>query len=463
MPELPEVTTVIGVLKPLVIGKTINKIDIFYPRMIQNDIPYFKENLVNKTFIDITRKGKFILFHLTNNLVLISHLRMEGKYEFTDDNEKNPQFTHVVFHLDSNEKLIYFDTRKFGIMKLTTEEKLFNEPPLSNVGPEPMEIDQSNIFEVYKKLAKNKPIKSLITDQSIMAGIGNIYADEILYECKINPLTPGSSLKNSDYNNIINSAKEILTQAIELGGSTIKSYHPKEGVDGKFQIMLKAYGKEGEICERCGTKFHKIFLNGRGTTFCPNCQIDYSLKKAIGITGPIGSGKSSVLDYFNKLGYKTISCDELVLLIYYQETTKKLLKKYLGTTIFDENGEISHKKLRNLISNDENAHKKLEELIFPLVAEELLNNIRQYGENLVIEVPLLFKAHYEYMFKKIFYLTAEKSVFLERLKERNYSNPEEAIELYFKNNPVKSDLTEVIEIKNNGTLEELHKEIKRNI
>lgn len=454
MPELPEVTTVIGILKQEVLNKKIVSIDVFYDRMIQNPIKEFKETLLGKRFLDITRKGKFIIFHLNQDAVLLSHLRMEGKYFYGNESDLNPQFTHVVFHFEDNTKLAYFDTRKFGIMKVSNEKSVYNEEPLNKLGPEPMEVNYSNIESVFKKLNRKKPIKELITDQSVMAGIGNIYADEILFKCKVNPLTFGSDLSTNKYKEIIEISSEILLKAIELGGSTIKSYHPKEGVDGRFQIMLEAYGHQNEKCPNCGTLFHKIFLNGRGTTFCPNCQIDYSLKKAIGVTGPIGAGKSEITKIFADLGYFVVSSDRIVEEIYHQESTKKLLEKYWKSTSFLLNNQISHQKLRELITHDPKNQEILESIIHPLVEKELIEQVRKHPNKIVLEIPLLFKAHLQYLCEHIIFVTAKEEILLKRLEERNYPNAKDALNLYYKNNNFVKEKNVVV-IENSGSKEEL--------
>lgn len=461
MPELPEVTTIIGILKPYIINKTIKKMELLYPRLVTSDKKEFVSKLEGKTFLDITRKGKFIIFHLSDNLVVISHLRMEGKYSYLNEEEANPLHTEAIFHLTDNTKLVYFDTRKFGKMKLSTENKYELEDPILKLGIEPMDVNDSNKSQIYKGLSRKKHIKLLLLDQTIMAGIGNIYADEICYACKINPLTLGSELKVSDYDNIIKSASEILQEAIKQGGSTIKSYHPKEGVDGKFQVLLKAYGHNGKRCTICGTKFHKIFLGGRGTTYCPNCQIDHNLQKAIGITGPIGSGKSTVLNYFEKKGYEVVSCDEIVNDLYQDPLFVKKIIKLFGSKII-RNGVVDKQLIRLMISNDKALHSALEDLIFPIVEEKIVKEI-SLKNNLVIEVPLLFKAHYQYLFKKIFFIDSPKSILQERLKNRNYKNIDQAIDLYYKNNSFNQN-ENVIRIENDtNSIEDLERKIDKYI
>lgn len=437
MPELPEVTTVIGILKNEVVGKTFDSIDILYKNIIKSDPLEFQEKLINNTILDITRLGKFIIFHLSNDLILISHLRMEGKYSLLDKNDALPKHSCVVFNFKDNSKLVYHDTRKFGVLILTSKEKFMSEPPLSKLGPEPMSLNTiESKLEVCKKLNKKKCIKELLLDQSIMAGIGNIYADEILFLSRINPFTLGSELSEDQCLLIIENSVKILEKAIELGGSTIKSYHPKEGVSGLFQIELKVYGKKGQPCPICGTKLKKTFINGRGTTYCPNCQIDHSLQKGIAISGSIGAGKSTVLKIFEELGYKIISSDETVAEFYKTEEAKKILVKKFGDKILDENREINKQFLRNEIQNNEVLQGFLENLVFPYVENEIISAIKKY-EKLIVEVPLLEKAHLQYLFKSIIYVDADKNIREKRISESRPYNAKKAIELFEKNNPRK--------------------------
>ena len=157
MPELPEVTTVINILNEEVKGRKIDNIDILYSKIIKSDLNSFVNDLKNKEILDISRLGKFIIFHLSDDLILISHLRMEGKYSYLSKNDPLPPHSCVVFNFSDTSKLVYHDTRKFGIFILTTKEKYLNEDPLAKLGPEPMSLtDKSSRKEVYKKLKVEK-------------------------------------------------------------------------------------------------------------------------------------------------------------------------------------------------------------------------------------------------------------------------------------------------------------------
>ena len=417
MPELPEVETVKNILEPLIKGKTIEYVDVFYDRLVQSNINEFKEKLKGQTFLYLSRYGKFLFFHLSNDLVIISHLRMEGKYRYTKEENPRIKATSALFHLTDGSYLAYDDTRKFGLMYLTNENNYQNVAMIAKLGVEANKVQDSDLPLLYKKFNKKKAIKELLLDQTILCGIGNIYADEILYQCKINPLTKGNELTNEDINNIAKYAKITLEKAINLGGSTIHSFHPSEGVDGRFQEKLLAYGRAGEICPNCGTTFHKIFIGGRGTTFCPNCQINHELEKAIGITGPIGSGKSTILNYLKEKSYNTYSCDELVHELYRDSLHKTKISKILHHPFDIDNPALVNKTRQIMIDNPE-IKKSVENYIYPVLEQKLLQILAQ-NEKIAIEAPTLFKAHIEYLFKKILVIQISEEQQIKNLKNRN--------------------------------------------
>jgi len=272
MPELPEVETVKEQLKKRLIGRKIINIDIYYTDMIETPSVYeFEKRILNQTIIDIKRRGKWLMFEL-DNYYLLSHLRMEGKYFFKTKDDYIDKHEHVILTLDNKEQLRYRDTRKFGRMHLVEKDKAYDVVPLKDLGLEPWDelLTIEYLKERYKK--KSIPIKTTLLDQSIIVGIGNIYANEILYLSKINPYKPTKELSDIDIQNIIDNTKLVLDKAIKLGGSTIKSYTSVDGMDGRFQNELLVHSKENSICPSCQNKIIKTFIGGRGTYYCPNCQ-----------------------------------------------------------------------------------------------------------------------------------------------------------------------------------------------
>lgn len=272
MPELPEVETVKETLKKLVIGKKIVSVTVNYNNIIEYPtIDLFKRKIINETINDVKRRGKWLLFDL-DNYYLLSHLRMEGKYFFKTKNDEHLKHEHVIFNFSDNTELRYLDSRKFGKMHLIEKGKVYSQKPLNELGLEPW--DEKLSIDYLKEKYKNKklPIKTVILDQSIIVGIGNIYADEILFLSKINPLKKTCELNDEELSNIIKYTKEILDKAILNGGTTIRSYESSEGVHGRFQQNLLVHNREDDDCINCHSKIIKIKVGGRGTYYCPNCQ-----------------------------------------------------------------------------------------------------------------------------------------------------------------------------------------------
>lgn len=272
MPELPEVETVKETLKKKLLGRTITNVKIFYPNLIEYpNSQEFKQKIINQTIVDMKRRGKWLLFEL-NDYYLLSHLRMEGKYFFREKEEEIGKHEHISFCLDNDIELRYQDTRKFGRMHLVDKSRLYSSKPLSELGLEPW--DDSLTVSYLQNCYQNKklPIKTVLLDQSIIVGIGNIYADEILYLCRLNPLTKAKDLKEDDLINIIYYTKKVLELAIKAGGTTIRSYTSSEGVTGRFQQELYVHSQKGKTCPNCNNNILKIKVGGRGTYYCPICQ-----------------------------------------------------------------------------------------------------------------------------------------------------------------------------------------------
>ena len=266
MPELPEVETVKNSLKKLVLNKKIVNINIKYSKIIEYpDTSSFKKNIINETIIDIKRRGKWLMFEL-NNYYLLSHLRMEGKYVIRNINDPFDKHEHIEFVFSDNTTLRYKDVRKFGRMYLYRKDEVFLNKPLIDLGLEPWDKDLNTNYLKDKYKNKKPPIKTVLLDQSIIVGIGNIYADEILFLSHINPHKKACELNDLELSNIIKYTKEVLDKAIKLGGTTIKSYESSEGVHGKFQNELLVHNKK--ICPICGGDIDKVYINDRGTYYC---------------------------------------------------------------------------------------------------------------------------------------------------------------------------------------------------
>ena len=268
MPEIAEVETVRNVLKKKILNKKIIDVNILYNKIIIGNINEFKNILINNKIIDIKRKAKWLIFEL-DNYYLLSHLRMEGKYFIKNNTDPIEKHEHIIITFDDNTDLRYHDTRKFGRLKIIKKEKLNNE--LKELGPEV--LDDINPNYLLDKLKNKKlPIKTILLDQSIISGLGNIYADEVLFASNINPLKKGSNINIDEANKIITTSKEIIKEAIKHGGTTIKSYTSSLGVTGSYQDYLKVHKRENKLCKVCNSKIIRIKVNGRSTYYCPICQ-----------------------------------------------------------------------------------------------------------------------------------------------------------------------------------------------
>lgn len=272
MPELPEVETVKETLKRLVVNKKITGVVINYENIIEYPTTLeFKKRIVNEKINDIKRRGKWLMFDL-DNYYLLSHLRMEGRYFFKDIKDEHLKHEHVIFTLDEKYELRYLDTRKFGKMHLIEKDKIYNQKPLNELGKEPWDAELNCTYLKEKYKNKKLPIKTVILDQSIIVGIGNIYADEILFLSKINPLKKANLLCDEELHNIIINTQKVLDEAILNGGTTIRSYESSEGVHGRNQNNLLVHNREKGACPNCRTEIIKIRVGGRGTYYCPTCQ-----------------------------------------------------------------------------------------------------------------------------------------------------------------------------------------------
>jgi formamidopyrimidine-DNA glycosylase len=273
MPELPEVETVRKTLVELVQGKTISEVKVLWPKMIKepDDAVLFEQMLAGQQILEIGRRGKFLLFYLTD-YCLVSHLRMEGKYGLFQKNEPANKHTHVFICFEDGTELRYQDVRKFGTIHLYEKGKELAAKSLAGLGPEP--FDQAFNLELLKeKLAKtNRNIKAVLLDQKVVVGLGNIYVDEALFRAGIHPEKIASSLTEAELVGLQREIVLTLQEAVDKGGSTIRSYVNSQGQIGMFQLELFVYGRKGEPCRKCGHEIEKTVVAGRGTHTCPNCQ-----------------------------------------------------------------------------------------------------------------------------------------------------------------------------------------------
>ncbi|MCM3746962.1 DNA-formamidopyrimidine glycosylase [Paenibacillus pasadenensis] len=283
MPELPEVETVTRTLNIIAAGKTISSVVVSLPRIIQKprEPEAFAAALAGHTIEKVERRGKFIRFVL-DGLVMVSHLRMEGRYGLFQADEPVEKHTHVQFRFTDGTELRYKDVRQFGTMHLFAPGEEFTQPPLAKLGLEP--LDEGFTLEALRsRLAKRtSKIKPLLLNQEYIVGLGNIYVDEALHTARIHPELTADRLKPEQWNLLHQSIRATLERAVAAGGSSIKSYVNGQGDPGKFQHELLVYGRKNEPCPTCGSPIIKTVVGGRGTHFCGDCQPLPGVRHAVG-------------------------------------------------------------------------------------------------------------------------------------------------------------------------------------
>lgn len=267
MPELPEVQTVLNTLETQIKNRRIDDIKILYKPIVTCSSKCFKNELIGQHFREFKRRGKYLLF-VMDDITLVSHLRMEGKYYIKKHNEPIDKHTHVIFKLNNAYDLRYNDVRKFGRFELI--EKRDNYDDFKDLGPEPFSKEFNVLYVKNCFKGCNKPLKEMLLDQSFVAGVGNIYADEICSAIKLNPTVLCRKVKDDSIKDLIKQTRLILNRAIKAGGTTIRSYTSSLGVTGRFQLKLKVHTLDK--CPYCGSKIKKIRVGGRGTYYCPKCQ-----------------------------------------------------------------------------------------------------------------------------------------------------------------------------------------------
>ncbi len=286
MPELPEVQTTVSGLASHIRGLVINDVWTEYnsPYFHGSDtiknpeyFKYFKKSIKGAKIVNVTRRAKNILIHLSNTFTILIHMKMTGHVMYGDYNKKDPfnRFIRLIFYLSNEKTMELCDTRKFAKVTLLKTETMHETTHLKNIGPEPLEKEFTlAIFKSQLSKKLNGKIKLVLMDQSIIAGIGNIYADESLWRANIHPETMISHLLNQKNNdklsNLYRVIRTTLSSGIDFGGDSMSDYRNIHGERGKFQEQHMAYRKTGTKCLKkgCGGKIKRIVLGGRGTHFC---------------------------------------------------------------------------------------------------------------------------------------------------------------------------------------------------
>lgn len=274
MPELPEVETVRRGLNRLVQGKTIESVEVRWEKTISNMTPEeFDAEITGREIEVVERRGKYLLFRLSGKKTMVSHLRMEGAYYTVPAGTEPGKHDLITFKLNNGVDLFYRDTRKFGRMALVDNAAVMTVAGLAKIGPEPT-LDSLALDYMRQIFSKSRTaIKPFLLDQSKIAGIGNIYADEVLWQTMIHPLTKTNDVTDTELAELRLNIINEMARSIEHHGTTVHSFTDAFGEAGEFQNELAVYGRQNEPCLRCGTPLVKIKVAQRGTTFCPTCQV----------------------------------------------------------------------------------------------------------------------------------------------------------------------------------------------
>jgi formamidopyrimidine-DNA glycosylase len=269
MPELPEVETTVNDLKPQVVGGKIVAAEILKSGTVAEPSPAaFAKGLKGSTITDLSRRGKYLVFKLDNGKWLVAHLRMTGSFIVVPSKEESGKFVRVLIRLDNGQSLHFRDVRRFGKMWLVRDAGSV----VGGLGIEPLSPDFTP--QTLEGLLRNRKtaIKSFLLNQSLIAGIGNMYADEALYAARIHPLQPAWSLSNSEIKRLQAAIQQVLRQGILNKGASTDTYLRPGGTKGKAHLLFEVAHQKGKSCGLCGGQVERIVVGQRGTFFCPKCQ-----------------------------------------------------------------------------------------------------------------------------------------------------------------------------------------------
>ncbi|MDZ7262605.1 MAG: DNA-formamidopyrimidine glycosylase [candidate division KSB1 bacterium] len=271
MPELPEVQVIVTQLRDKVLHKKIVRVEILRTdQWLQNDPAQVVKILINQAFVDIYRKGKYIIFRLEDGFQLIVHLRMTGKFCWHPKPTRIDKHTRTVFYFTDGSCLHYHDLRALGMLILIPPNEEIKS--LSQLGADPLSPQFTREYLWQKLQGCKLELKDFLLDQKKVAGVGNIYASEILFRSSIHPQTKSFSLSPSQVDRLYQAIPQVLREALVHSGTTISNYRNVDDLEGEFQNFLQVYGKEGQPCPRCGQVIKRLKQKNRSTFFCESCQ-----------------------------------------------------------------------------------------------------------------------------------------------------------------------------------------------
>jgi len=269
MPELPEVETVKNELLPHVIGRCVTDIDLIWDGIVRfPSVEEFRSRLLGQTITELTRRGKYLIFGLTSGDLLIIHLKISGSLLLRPASTQNERFIRAILFLDNETGIFFRDPRKFGMMRLVEDANSI----VAKLGPEPLEPDFTPEVLAQRLANRTAPIKALLLDQTRIAGIGNMYADEALFAARIHSLRLGKSLSLEEIERLHRAIQQVLWAGINNKGASVDSYFRPNGTQGTAHFEFQVAHRRGQTCPVCGTPLQRILVRNRGTYLCPNCQ-----------------------------------------------------------------------------------------------------------------------------------------------------------------------------------------------
>jgi formamidopyrimidine-DNA glycosylase len=270
MPELPEVETVARDLRPLLVGRTLVGLTRSRKALRQNWSKAWEAKLLGRRVEAVRRRGKWLLVELDGGPFLMVHLGMTGRFTVVPPEAPREPHTHLVFRLDNAHQLRFRDARRFGSVTYFPDRPSWEAFLATRLGPEPWDLTPA----AFRSALKNtrRAIKAVLLDQTVVAGVGNIYADEACFDARIDPRRLGCAVRPAEADRLLLAVRGVLDRAIEAKGSSIRDYVGGSGRRGEYQDRFAAYGRTGEPCPRCGTPIEVVRLAGRSTHFCPRCQ-----------------------------------------------------------------------------------------------------------------------------------------------------------------------------------------------
>lgn len=273
MPELPEVQMVCDAIWPRIVGKRIEEVEISHKEVLANcDLDDFRLRVKCSAFCDIKRRGKYIIFHLDSDAFIVVHLRMTGRLLAVPKDYPEEKHTHAVFKLQGRDALRFIDQRKFGKIWVYDCEKTLNES-LSLLGPEPIASEITEEFLFNRLHRTSRAIKTCLMDQQLIAGIGNIYSDEILHSVKIAPWKPANQLTVQEYADLAQAIPQIMAYYVKMNRMSAEEYLQTAGKEYRNTPYFRVYGRAGQACLGCGAVLRKMLINGRSSVYCPSCQM----------------------------------------------------------------------------------------------------------------------------------------------------------------------------------------------